>query len=132
MSLWRALLEEEDYLYEGEDATLTQESHNHGAFDPRVFWGVIGFILTMLTGVCIWCWCFNGKHYLVDWSIRREDSDRRYQETIRERHEQRMAARRSTPAKRNQRLKRSFIRNKVQMVSLQCCKRVVKDGGGES
>ena len=116
--LWRRyLLEEADFVYVGENATVTQESRTEATFDPRVFWGVNGFILFLVTSMCVWCWCFGGKHHLVDWTARRVDSDRRFQQTMRERHEQRMAARRSTPAKRKFRLKRSFQRNKVQMVS---------------
>lgn len=116
-------MEDEDFAYGlGENATLMQGDANAnssvGQFDSRVFWGVNCFIILLLSAMCIWCFWFGGKDRIVEYSIRRVDTDRQYQQTIRERHEERMAARRSTPAKRTARLKRSFLQNKVQMVSV--------------
>ena len=114
----RALLEDQDFVYLDHNFTLTQEtSKDESAFDSRVFWGVNCFILVLLTGMCIWCFYFGGKENIVEWTLQRGDTDMQYQQRVRDRHEERMAARRSTPAKRNARLKRSFQRNKVQMVS---------------
>lgn len=109
-----------------ETATITDVggsgSHNSNetGFDAQVFWSVNAFILTLLLGMCIWCCCFGGKRQLeaslTGGIARRVDADLEYQEILRQRRDARMAARRSTPTKRTAILKRSFVKNKVQMV----------------
>ncbi|CAB9509137.1 Zinc finger, C3HC4 type (RING finger) [Seminavis robusta] len=100
------------------ESSDAEEYTSSGQFDPAVFWGVIAFIVTLLTCACVWCCWFGGKDSFVYWvsGEGRVASDLEYQSTLRQRHERRMAARRSTPTKRTFRLKRSFVRNKVQMV----------------
>jgi hypothetical protein len=112
--LWRFL--------EETNGNVTQSSSNgtqeESQFDAKVYWGVIAFLLVMASAACAFCWCFADKDMLTQWFVggRRVDSDLEYQLTLRQRHERRMTARRSTPAKRTARLKRSFVSNRVQMV----------------
>lgn len=114
-SFLRSLLEDGDFVYVGENATVATESeYSNGVFDARVFWSVNAFILVMLTATCTWCFCFGGLKRMEEFRL--VDTDLQYQQRVRDRQERRLAARRSTPAKRLARLKRSFQRNKVQMV----------------
>jgi hypothetical protein len=128
-SLWRFL--QEIYDEDLSNVTLSSSasssaSSSGGSADlGRVYWSVLSFIVVLVCVTCAWCWCCADKerwrittHGHRWWFVggRRVDSDLAFQRTLRQRHEQRMAARRSTPAKRTARLKKSFVSNKVQMV----------------
>jgi len=90
-------------------------------FDSQIFWGVNAFVASMLFLACGWCCYVHHKHSgNLRIASNPQDADRRFQERLRRRHEERMAARRSTPAKRKLRLEQSFVRHQVTMVRSLC------------
>lgn len=81
-------------------------------FNANVFWGVNAFISFIFLVVLCWC-CFGNKDFLTNMHQRREEADRAYRATVREREERRKQAKIVTPEQRRRKLLQSFRRHKV-------------------
>jgi hypothetical protein len=95
----------------GEDASSADDG---AAFDPKVFWSVNALIFCIVVVSCSWYCCFGGQVYLTELS--RANSDEAYRQTVLERRQRRLEARRDSPEKRRRRLLQSFQRTSVSMV----------------
>lgn len=88
------------------------------SFDPRVFWSINALLITLLLIVLVWC--FRGGAEKISNYLTREaagSSDAIYLERLRERRERAAEEKKETPEQRLAKLKKSFQRNKVHMVS---------------
>lgn len=103
---------EDVLLDEGASEALTESSDDLYEFNSRVFWAVNAFISCVFLFVLCWC-CFGNKDFLTNMHERREETDRAYQATVREREERRKRARTITPEQRRRKLLQSFRRHKV-------------------
>lgn len=88
------------------------------SFDPLVFWSVNAMLITLLLVVLVWC--FRGGAEKISIYLTREAggmSDAAYLRRRRERREREAQEKKESPEQRLATLKKSFQRNKVQMVN---------------
>lgn len=94
----------------------SDSSSNTSQTDPRVFWGVNLFILTLLIAASAWFCCLGGAKRMAAASSSLEASDQRYQQQVQERRQRREEARQMSPEERKKTILQSFQRNQVKMV----------------
>lgn len=112
------LIDSEDTLSTmiDEAATETPSGDEIYEFNSTAFWAVNAFISCVFLVVICWC-CFGNMDFLTNMHQRREETDRAYQATVREREERRKQARLVTPEQRRRKLLQSMRRHKVVFVS---------------
>lgn len=130
----RQLAASDDHL--GNDSANSTESHDpslvddvlmgegpgqDAEFDHTVFWCVNGFIFLIVVAMVCWC-CYGDKSFL-NADQRRQETDRLYQASLREREQMRQQAKVDTPEQRRRKLQKLFQKHEVQMV----CKRGVEN-----
>ena len=91
-------------------------------FNPIVFWSVNAIWMSILVGLIIWFWKFNGAQHLTAWSQSGSragsDSDLQYQNRVAQRQRVEAERKKVSPEKRRKLLGDYFRKSKVHMVSL--------------
>ena len=91
-------------------------------FNPIVFWSVNAIWMSILIGLIIWFWKFNGAQHLTAWSQSGSragsDSDLQYQNRVAQRQRVEAERKKVSPEKRRKLLGDYFRKSKVHMVSL--------------
>lgn len=104
------------------DTSDTDTSHimTSPEFNPIVFWSVNAIWMSILVGLIIWFWKFNGAQHLTAWSQSGSragsDSDLQYQNRVAQRQRVEAERKKVSPEKRRKLLGDYFRKSKVHMV----------------